>query len=80
MLPQLLLFIVFCIFAGVVVFGTFVVLYHFQRFRFQGNTHRGRILMFLIGSAVFVLLEISFVNAVSWQDVFNLITHNRFTQ
>ena len=79
MLPQLLLFVLFCIFAGVIVFGTFVVLYHFQRFRFRENTHRGRILVFLIGSAVFVWLEISFVSAISWQDIINLITHNRFT-
>lgn len=78
MLPQLLLFVLFSIFAGVVAFGTFVVLYHFQRFRLQENTHRLRILIFLIGSAVFVWLEMSFANAISWQDVFDLITHNRF--
>ena len=76
---QLALFIVVCAFALIVAFGTFVVLYHFGRFRLKQNSHRGRILLFLMGSAVFVWMELSLAQAVLWPDIFDLITRNQFT-
>lgn len=80
MLFKLVLFLLFCVFAGVIAFGTFVVLYHFQRFRLKENAHRTRILVFLFGSAIFVWLEIQFVNAISWEQIADILSHNRFIQ
>ncbi len=70
---RLALFIVVCAFALMVAFGTFVVLYHFQRFRLKEDSHRGRILLFLIGSAVFIWMELLLMQAVPWADIFQFI-------
>ncbi|OGD32273.1 hypothetical protein A3C91_00760 [Candidatus Azambacteria bacterium RIFCSPHIGHO2_02_FULL_52_12] len=76
---RLVLFIVVCAFALVVAFGTFVVLYHFQRFRVRQNSHRGRILLFLAGSAVFIWVELSLAPTIPWADILDMIGRNQMS-
>jgi len=60
---SLILVVAFSFFAV----ATAMLVYHFQRFRLQREHHRMLIWVFLVGSAVLLLLELFFFGAVDWE-------------